>query len=133
MAGLPEIVAALFDTPLSAKDEARFRASYPDPHDTEDYDMRGAFKAGVTAAGNGHYPDTYKKPNHPTFSSESQYSTPEHAGGRWMQAPNGHWIFMASPWNMNNLGPQGLLDYFQQREPDSIPVLPINYDLGGRR
>jgi len=30
-----------------------------------------------------HFPDTYKYPNHPTFSNESIYSTPEKPGGKW--------------------------------------------------
>lgn len=30
-----------------------------------------------------HFPDTYKRPNHETFSNESLYSVPENTGGRW--------------------------------------------------
>ena len=30
-----------------------------------------------------HFPDTYKRPSHPTFSNESIYSTPENPGGQW--------------------------------------------------
>ena len=30
-----------------------------------------------------HFPDTYKRPSHPTFSNESIYSTPERPGGSW--------------------------------------------------
>lgn len=30
-----------------------------------------------------HFPDTYKRPSHPTFSNESIYSTPEKPGGQW--------------------------------------------------
>ncbi len=30
-----------------------------------------------------HFPDTYKRPSHPTFSDESIYSTPENPGGSW--------------------------------------------------
>jgi hypothetical protein len=30
-----------------------------------------------------HFPDTYKRPQHPTFSNESIYSTPENPGGEW--------------------------------------------------
>ena len=46
------------------------------PNDSgQDYDLRGAYKAGVEPdPQTGHMPDTYKKPNHPTFSNESQYS-----------------------------------------------------------
>ena len=46
-----------------------------------------------------HWPDTYKRPTHPTFSNESIYSTPENPGGTWdgeTFIPNmkkgGHWI-----------------------------------------
>lgn len=53
------------------------------PNDSgADYDFRGAFKAGVGPDQSGHWPDTFKKPNHPTFSDESMYAKdqPELAG-----------------------------------------------------
>lgn len=117
-----------YNTALKPAQEARFRAQYA-PNDSYDYDMRGAYAANTKAAANGHYPDTYKKPNHMTFSTGSQYSTPEHTGGQWIQAPSGKWIFMASPWNMNNSGALGLLDYFAHQEQGNIPVLPIDWSL----
>lgn len=43
-----------------------------------------------------HFPDTYKYPNHPTFSNESLYSTPEKPGGTWkseMFNPRGKFNF----------------------------------------
>lgn len=43
-----------------------------------------------------HFPDTYKKPNHPTFSNESIYSTPENPGGFWVGEnynPKGKFIY----------------------------------------
>lgn len=74
-----------YDTKLSQSDERSFQdwKQQHAPNDSgEDYDLRGAFKAGVTPGDNGHWPDTYKKPNHPTFSVESQYAKdrPELAG-----------------------------------------------------
>jgi hypothetical protein len=51
-----------------------------------DYDLRGAFQAGVTPdPTTNHWPDTFKKPNHPTFSDQSQYATGANAAraGRW--------------------------------------------------
>lgn len=48
-----------------------------------DYDYRGAFAAGQARGGaNGHFTDQFKKPNHETFSDESQYApaSPETAG-----------------------------------------------------
>lgn len=75
-----------WDTTLSPEEETRFqqwKARYA-PNDTgEDYDLRGAFKEGLTPSPvNGHWPDTYKKPNHPTFSNESIYAN---------QGNPGHW------------------------------------------
>ena len=77
-----------FDTTLTAPEESKFqtwKTQYA-PHDSgEDYDLRGAFKAGLKPdPKTGHWPDTFKKPNHPTFSVESQYAkyAPQKAG-RW--------------------------------------------------
>jgi hypothetical protein len=55
------------------------------PNDSgHDYDLRGAYEAGVTPnADNGHFPDTFKMPNHPTFSIESKYYKPGLPAGRW--------------------------------------------------
>jgi hypothetical protein len=66
-----------FDTKLSTKNEEAFQAwkkKYAPKDSGVDYDLRGAFKAGVKPAANGHWPDTFKKPNHPTFSDESRYA-----------------------------------------------------------
>ena len=77
-----------YNTPLTPEEEAQFqvwKAQYA-PHDSGvDYDLRGAFKAGVVPDPETHHmPDTFKKPNHPTFSVESRYAKdrPELAG-RW--------------------------------------------------
>lgn len=121
-----------YDTRLSPADEARFEnwlSHTGRALDLQDYDLRGAWNAGIRPDARGHLPDTYKKPNHPTFSRESQYSNAQHSGGQWVQAPSGRWIFMASPWNMNNTGAGSLMEYFARVEPDSIPVLPINWSL----
>lgn len=81
-----------FDTALNPAEETRFREwkqKYAPRDSGEDYDLRGAFKAGLTPdPKTGHWPDTFKKPNHPTFSVESQYAqfAPDKAG-RW-QGPN---------------------------------------------
>jgi len=59
------------------------------PWDTgEDYDLRGAFAEGMERDSRpgevGHLPDTYKKPNHETFSDESIYA-------RYAPGLAGHW------------------------------------------
>lgn len=77
-----------YNTVLSPAEENQFqlwKTEYA-PEDTgEDYDLRGAFKAGLKPAANGHWPDTFKKPSHPTFSNESQYAIGADAvkAGRW--------------------------------------------------
>lgn len=67
-----------FDTPLSPDDETSFqawKAKYAPQDSGFDYDLRGAFKAGLAPdPSTGHWPDTFKKPNHPTFSNQSIYA-----------------------------------------------------------
>lgn len=48
-----------------------------------DYNMAAAKASGFGSNGNGHYPDTFKRPNHPTFSDESIYHSEVTPGGRW--------------------------------------------------
>ena len=75
-----------YETTLSSDEEIKFgewKAKYAPNDSGQDYDLRGAFKSGLTPnTETGHWPDTYKKPNHPTFSNESIYSTyrPDLAG-----------------------------------------------------
>lgn len=75
-----------YDTKLSSDEESNYQKwkSVNAPKDSgEDYDLRGAYKSGFKAdPKSGHWPDTYKKPNHPTFSDQSVYAkqAPEKAG-----------------------------------------------------
>lgn len=77
-----------FDTPLSTDEEQQFQVwkKVNAPNDSgADYDLRGAYKSGLKSdPQTQHWADTYKKPNHPTFSDESIYSSL--AGTR-----PGHW------------------------------------------
>jgi len=62
----------------------------------QDYDFRGAFAAGVQPDKPGeHWPDTFKKPNHETFSIHSKYAVGENAkhAGSWQgEGPNAKYI-----------------------------------------
>lgn len=85
-----------FETHLEPQEEQAFLKwkERNAPHDSgADYDLRGAFLAGVVPAKNGHFPDTFKKPNHPTFSDQSKYArfgTPGHwEGETFVPAPKG--------------------------------------------
>lgn len=74
-----------FETKLAPADEQLFQQwkAKNAPEDSgADYDLRGAFKAGLTPGPDGHWPDTFKKPNHPTFSDESIYARGR-AAGHW--------------------------------------------------
>jgi hypothetical protein len=116
----------MFNTKLPAEKEKEFRTWLDHSgraNDLFDYDLRGAFKDGLTADPRGHLPDTYKKPNHPTFSSESVYSSDETPGGDWLKQ-DGKWVFKPGPANLQNFGPSGLQQYFKQYEPDAELILP---------
>ena len=95
--------------------------------DNYDCGMRGAFLGGASAdpSQRGHYPDTYKKPNHPTFSTGSQYHGVDgHVGGVWDPTPAGGFTFTPGATNMQMHGPQRLQDYFQRVEPNTPLILP---------
>lgn len=102
--------------------------------ETNDYDLKGYFDkyGAVNVVGDQHLTDEFKKPNHVTFSSESIYNSPEHQGGEWRQK-DGKWEFVASPWNIKNVGIDSLQTYFKQNEPGSNLILPMaSHKEGGR-
>ena len=115
-------------TKLSPEEEVKFqawKAKYAPMDSGSDYDLRGAFKEGITPDGErGHFPDTYKFPNHPTFSKESKYSTPEHPGGEWGER-NGRTTFTPSEWMADDASRmEDLKKYFKKVEPDAELIMP---------
>lgn len=110
------------NTKLSDEDEKAYQAWAKDNNregDTYDYDMRGAWKEGASQSDNGHFPDTYKKPNHPTFSNESKYHGKEDAeGGTWSKK-DGRDTFAPGKTNKKHWKSDELKDYFQKVEPDA--------------
>lgn len=128
MASVPDDMTQLFNTQLSPEEEAAYQQWAIENgriHDTYDYDMRGAWKANVGQSGNGHYPDTYKKPNHPTFSKESQYSKPgDMEGGEWLNE-NGKDVFIPGMSNLAFRNLSQLKDYFAHVEPNAELRMPI--------
>lgn len=112
----------MYDTQLNPQEESIFQQwkKTNAPNDSgADYDLRGAYKAGLNPAANGHWSDEFKKPNHPTFSNESKYSkeNPSLPAGSW----NGDTFI---PPNGFALG--GLTD-----QPHDIPDYPTGYIGGG--
>lgn len=81
-----------FETKLTPNEESQFqywKKQFGIKDDGRNYDYRGAFKAGVQPDVTQHWPDTFKKPNHPTFSEDSKYASaaPDKAGA-WDAAGN---------------------------------------------
>ena len=90
---------------------------------SSDYDYEGFKASGQKQGANGHYPDTFKLPNHMTFSSESKYSKPGQEGGKWSQV-DGKWHYAPSEWNLKQHTAAEMQDYFKKTEPDSVLDLP---------
>ncbi len=96
--------------------------------DVRDYDMQGAFKAAEGQAENGHFTDRFKKPSHPTFSTESQYHGVDgHQGGTWKELGDGKWSFTPSTTNLQYNTPAQLQTYIGRADPGVALVMP-----GGR-
>jgi len=120
-----------FDTQLSPEGEQKFqqwletqsRVRNRDvSKDLQDYDLRGYWtNGGYRDTGTGHMPDTYKKPNHPTFSDQSIY----HDGDNYI---GGHWgednSFTPGPTNLMMHGVPKLRQYFKKVEPASKLIVP---------
>lgn len=95
--------------------------------ESNDYDTKDAWFAGVTPDSRGHLDDVYKNPNHITYSEDSLSSKRPGAPppGRWDGSDKDGWTFYASPTNIQNAGGTAQLqDYFKRVEPQSKLVLP---------
>lgn len=88
MARSGRVGASRYDTPLDPAAEAAFqqwKAQHAPLDSGQDYDLRGAYQAGFTPdPTTAHWPDEFKKPNHPTFSDQSRYAIlAPWAAGSW--------------------------------------------------
>lgn len=115
-----------FNTVLSDEEENEFidwAIANRRLRDLYNYDLRGAWKAlrsgSMTEDERGHLGDKYKKPNHPTFSDQSQYAkdAPGRAGS-WYVGSKGTNIFSAKGLSYDDY--RYLQRYFQVVEPNSI-------------
>lgn len=107
-----------FDTPLSDSGEQHFqrwKQAYAPRDSGEDYDLRGAYKAGITPDPlTGHWPDTFKKPSHPTFSDQSIYSSLTGTRpGTW----KGETYTPMPPMQRAPQTPQEMFDFINQPRP----------------
>lgn len=97
----------------------------------EDYDYAAAKAAGVTPDARGHLPDTFKRPNHITFSTESIFNDKDNQGGKWAQSEDGKWSFEPGPTNLKYHTSEELKQYFKKYEPDATLLLPDDPDMSG--
>lgn len=93
--------------------------------------------AAAHLTGGGHFPDTYKTAEHPTFSDESRYSGSKNkfnpkgiTGGRWTEIANPlgqQWNYQFSPsqiangWNIDNT-----LNYLSNAEDNGVYITMPN-------
>lgn len=130
-------IASKYNTPLNTEQEKRdyeaWKSGLPTSMDRsgKDYDLTGAFMKGLAPGEDGHLPDTYKKPNHPTFSNESVYSGKDHGvGGKWAQDDKGKWTFEASEDQLKHISAKEMQEYIRNSDPDTTLVIPSAKERG---
>lgn len=111
------------DSPISSKSpwEPANPSDVRIPNKGSDYDNLGALLAGFKPDARGHLPDTYKLPNHITFSTDSVYN--DGGAGSW-QKISGTWYFTPGPTNLKHHSMEELRQYFRKHEPNSVLVDP---------
>ena len=93
---LPDDMSGQYNTQLSPDEESAYQAwakGQGREKDVFNYDLRGAWKelqsGTMSEDERGHLGDKYKKPNHPTFSTESIYNGKDgYQGGVWSREGN---------------------------------------------
>lgn len=93
---LPDDMSGQYNTQLSPDEESAYQAwakGQGREKDVFNYDLRGAWKelqsGTMSEDERGHLGDKYKKPNHPTFSTESIYNGKDgYQGGIWSRNGN---------------------------------------------
>lgn len=123
----PAFSADAFSTKLTPEEEQAFAKWKQEnaPNDSGyDYDLRGEFKSGAKKDPTKHGPDTFKKPNHPTFSTDSRYSNAETPGGVWGKDAQGRDTYTPSEWmKSDKVRMAELQDYFKRVEPNGVLIL----------
>jgi hypothetical protein len=99
--------------------------------DEQDYDLEGFYNTlKATPIEGGHLPDTFKKPNHPTFSDQSKYHVPfVQQGGSWSEEG----VFTPSEHNLKNMGKSNLQSYFNEVESPEALNLPQSARMSALR
>lgn len=121
-----EDMSGLYNTQLSDEEEAKFQQwakANNRERDVVDYDLRGAWRelqsGEMSVDERGHLGDKYKKPNHPTFSTQSIYDGADgYIGGEWSHV-NGRTIYRPGR-KLSQGEANWLRGYFEKREPGVI-------------
>lgn len=89
----------------------------------EDYNLKAAYEDPEVYKiwreeeqkhpGRGHWLDKYKKPNHPTFSTESIYSNLQTPGGEWVESEDGKVYFIPSEYLKSLYSKEFYNEYFK--------------------
>jgi hypothetical protein len=122
----PNDFTNLYNTPLTPELQNSYSTRYS-PNDSYDYDMSGfhASNPNPNMTEGQHFPDTFKKPNHPTFSDQSQYHGIDgNEGGHWGLLDNGQFTFTTGKTNLQYHSKEELQDYFKRVEPNNKLILP---------
>ena len=131
-----------FNTPLSSMQQVEYDrwisrmekgGGRPNiKNDVEDYDLQGFWKSGGRfESSEEHGFDRFKKPNHPTFSDESQYSgitdpvLGKVKGGTWSGSEEAGWKFSPSSEMLDKTHSiEDMSAYFRLMEPNA-QLLPL--------
>jgi hypothetical protein len=121
-----------YNTELTSEEQQQFKLWATNQNrnisnEAYDYDIQGWWKNNKNVnLDDGHLTDKFKKPNHPTFSDQSQYhNVDNNIGGTWKTLPNGSYSFIPSKTNLEMFKEDELKDYFKRVEPGNILLLPI--------
>lgn len=105
--------------------EARYN-EFTSPESNPDYDMEGYIRENPSSlfSHDGHFPDKFKKPNHPTFSDESIYHSELTPGGHWSERNSlQRWNFSLSAQQISQPGYiQKVIDYFNNSESEGVTL-----------
>lgn len=128
-----------YNTKLTPDEEKQFQKWAKESgreKDVYDYDLRGAWKelqsGEMSEDARGHLGDKYKKPNHPTFSSQSIYANGD--GGTWSVDAAGHDVFTPGK-KLSEAQADYLREYFARVEPGAVLNLDgrVESSSGSRR
>ncbi len=131
-----------YNTPIPSGRQAAYeqwaRANGQDPVKGKyDYDLQGAYLANSGSGERGHFTDQFKKPNHTTFSDQSQYHGLDgYTGGTWGDPKPGETqgTFQPSQTNLGFNSQDQLQSYFNKVEPGTrlLPAQPVPQPTGRR-